>query len=131
MAFPTYQSIHGSRFGITAAGLLRVDGNDLIGEIPTLGKDFFVDSVTGADTSDGRSTDRALATWIFAFDLCRGRRAYLSQPVRARSPRVYRRGRDDGLTDGQGGPADHPVHVGFYTFGPASNAASEGGEVWH
>ncbi|KKL85113.1 hypothetical protein LCGC14_1958010, partial [marine sediment metagenome] len=55
------------RLGLSGNGLLRVDGKDFKGAIPTLGKDIFVDSVTGADTSDGLTPDRALATLDAAF----------------------------------------------------------------
>ncbi len=63
----TYVSIHGARLGLLGDGTLRVDGKVLKGMIPTLGRDIFVDSVTGADTSDGLTPDRALATLDAAF----------------------------------------------------------------
>ncbi len=71
-----YVSIHGDRLGLVGNGLLRVDGKDFKGEIPTLGKDIFVDSVTGADTSDGLTPDRALATLDAAFALCTADKGY-------------------------------------------------------
>ena len=57
-----YVSIHGDRLGLLGNGMLRVDGKPFKGAIPTLGQDIFVDSVTGADTSDGLTPDRAMAT---------------------------------------------------------------------
>lgn len=57
-----YVSIHGKRFGLLGNGMLSVDGKAFKGAIPTLGKDIFVDSVTGKDTSDGLTPDRAMAT---------------------------------------------------------------------
>ena len=72
----TYVSIHGDRLGLTEAGVLRVDGKDFKGAIPTLGKDIFVDSVTGVDTSDGLTPDRALATLDAAFNLCTADKGY-------------------------------------------------------
>ena len=72
----TYVSIHGNRLGLSGNGLLRVDGKDFKGEIPTLGKDIFVDSVTGADTSDGLTPDRALATLDAAFAKCTANKGY-------------------------------------------------------
>ena len=72
----TYVSIKGDRLGLTEAGILRVDGKDFKGAIPTLGKDLFVDSVTGKDTSDGLTPDRALATLDAAFALCTADKGY-------------------------------------------------------
>ena len=72
----TYVSVHGDRLGLTEAGVLRVDGKDFKGAIPTLGKDIFVDSVTGVDTSDGLTPDRALATLDAAFNLCTADKGY-------------------------------------------------------
>ncbi len=63
----TYISIHGDRLGLTQGGILRVDGKDFLGAIPTLGKDIYVDSVTGNDSSDGLTPDRAVATLDAAF----------------------------------------------------------------
>lgn len=62
-----FHSIHGDRLGLTAGGVLRVDGKDFLGAIPTLGKDIYVDSVTGNDNSDGLTPDRAVATLDAAF----------------------------------------------------------------
>ncbi len=62
-----YVGMHGNRLGLTSNGNLRVDGKVFKGAIPTLGRDIFVDSVTGADTSDGLTPDRALATLDAAF----------------------------------------------------------------
>ncbi len=72
----TYVSIHGNRLGLSGDGFLRVDGKDFKGAIPTLGKDLFVDSVTGADTSDGLTPDRALATLDKSFELCTANKGY-------------------------------------------------------
>ena len=66
MALPAYRSVHGDHLGLTPWGL-RVYGRDFKGEVPTLGKDYFVHSGTGADTSDGRTPDTALATLDAAF----------------------------------------------------------------
>ena len=71
-----YVSIHGNRLGLSGNGLLRVDGKDFKGEVPTLGKDLFVDSVTGSDNSDGLTPDRALATLDAAFALCTANKGY-------------------------------------------------------
>ncbi len=71
-----YVSIHGDRLGLLGNGMLRVDGKPFKGAIPTLGKDIFVDSVTGADTSDGLTPDRALATLDAAFVLCTADKGY-------------------------------------------------------
>ncbi len=71
-----YVSIHGDRLGLLGNGMLRVDGKVFKGAIPTLGKDLFVDSVTGADTSDGLTPDRALATLDAAFVLCTANKGY-------------------------------------------------------
>lgn len=57
-----YVSIHGDRLGLLGNGMLRVDGKPFKGAVPTLGQDIFVDSVTGKDTSDGATPDRAMAT---------------------------------------------------------------------
>lgn len=57
----------GNRIGLTQGGVLRVDGKDFLGAIPTLGKDIYVDSVTGSDDSDGLTPDRAVATLDAAF----------------------------------------------------------------
>ncbi len=57
----------GNRLGLTQGGVLRVDGKDFLGAIPTLGKDIYVDSVTGSDDSDGLTPDRAVATLDAAF----------------------------------------------------------------
>lgn len=72
----TYVSIHGNRLGLTGEGILRVDGKDFKGAIPTLGKDLFVDSVTGNDNSDGLTPDRALATLDASFALCTADKGY-------------------------------------------------------
>lgn len=71
-----YVSIHGDRLGLVGNGLLRVDGKDFKGDIPTLGKDIFVDSVTGADTSDGLTPGRAVATLDVAIGLCAADKGY-------------------------------------------------------
>lgn len=74
----TYVSVHGNRLGLAGNGILRVDGKDFKGaSVPTLGKDLFVDSVTGADTSDGLTPDRALATLDKAFELCTANKGYV------------------------------------------------------
>lgn len=65
---PPTRSIFGNRLGIRGDGTLLVDGKVMKGMIPTLGRDLFVDSVTGADTSDGLTPDRALATLDAVFD---------------------------------------------------------------
>lgn len=65
-----YVSVHGNRLGLSGNGLLRVDGKDFKGDIPTLGKDIFLDSVTGNDNSDGLTPDRAVATLDVAIGLC-------------------------------------------------------------
>ncbi len=62
-----YRGIVGKRLGLLGNGMLSVDGKVLKGAIPTLGKDIFVDSVTGNDNSDGLTPDRALATLDAAF----------------------------------------------------------------
>ena len=71
-----YVSIHGNRLGLSGNGLLRVDGKDFKGDVPTLGKDIFVDSVTGADTSDGLTPDSALATLDAAFGQTTANKGY-------------------------------------------------------
>lgn len=71
-----YRSIVGKRLGLLGNGMLSVDGKPFKGAIPTLGRDFFVDSVTGADTSDGETPDRALATLDAAFALCTADKGY-------------------------------------------------------
>ena len=71
-----YVSVHGKRLGLLGNGMLSVDGKAFKGAIPTLGKDIFVDSVTGADTSDGLTPDRALATLDAAFALCTADKGY-------------------------------------------------------
>ena len=43
----TFVSIHGNRLGLIGSGILQVDGQNIHGGVPTLGKDVFVDSVTG------------------------------------------------------------------------------------
>ena len=72
----TYVSIKGNRLGLTEAGIIRVDGKDFKGAIPTLGKDIYVDSVTGNDTSDGLTPDRPLATLDAAFAQCDADKGY-------------------------------------------------------
>lgn len=57
-----YRSIVGKRLGLLGNGMISVDGKPFKGAVPTLGQDIFIDSVTGADTSDGLTPDRALAT---------------------------------------------------------------------
>ena len=66
----TYVSIHGKRFGLVGNGILRVDGRDIKASIPTLGKDIFVDSVTGDDDHSGLNPEMALATLDAAFAKC-------------------------------------------------------------
>ncbi len=66
----------GSRLGLTQGGVLRVDGKDFMGAIPTLGKDIYVDSVTGQSTSDGLTPDRAIATLDAAFLQCTADKGY-------------------------------------------------------
>lgn len=74
----TYVSIHGNRLGLAGNGILRVDGKDFkSGMVPNLGKDIFVDSATGADTSDGLTPDRALATLDAAFAKCTANKGYV------------------------------------------------------
>jgi hypothetical protein len=72
-----YVSIHGNRLGLSGDGILRVDGRDFKGAVPTLGKDIFVDSVTGNDNSDGLVPDRALATLDAAFAKCTADKGYV------------------------------------------------------
>jgi hypothetical protein len=72
-----YVSIHGSRLGLLGNGILQVDGIPMKGGgVPTLGKDIYVDSVTGADTSDGAVPGRALATLDAAFAKCTANKGY-------------------------------------------------------
>ncbi|KKL54861.1 hypothetical protein LCGC14_2261160, partial [marine sediment metagenome] len=71
-----YVSIHGKRLGLLGNGMLSVDGKAFKGAIPTLGRDIFVDTVTGADTSDGLTPDRALATLDAAFAECTANKGY-------------------------------------------------------
>ncbi len=72
-----YVSIHGNRLGLRGDGLLEVDGRIFKGgAVPTLGRDIFVDSVTGADTSDGLTPDSAVATLDAAFNLCTANKGY-------------------------------------------------------
>lgn len=76
-ATPTgYVSIHGKRLGLLGNGMLSVDGKAFKGAIPTLGKDIFVDSVTGNDNSDGLTPDRAVATLDASFALCTANKGY-------------------------------------------------------
>jgi len=73
-----YVSIHGKRLGLLGDGVLEVDGQPMKGaRVPNLGKDIFVDSVTGADTSDGLVPSRALATLDAAFDKCTANKGYV------------------------------------------------------
>ena len=73
-----YVSVHGNRLGLAGNGVLRVDGRDFkSGVVPNLGKDIYVDSVTGADTSDGLTPDRALATLDAAFAKCTANKGYV------------------------------------------------------
>lgn len=68
---------YGNRVDIDDSGLLRIDGTNFRGGVPTLGKDIFVDSVTGQDTgSDGLTPDRALATLDAAFAKCTADKGY-------------------------------------------------------
>ncbi len=71
-----FVSIHGKRLGLLGNGMLSVDGKAFKGAIPTLGRDLFVDSVTGADTSDGLTPDRALATLDKSYELCTADKGY-------------------------------------------------------
>ena len=63
----TYVSVHGNRLGLVGGGVLRVDGRDVKASIPTLGRDIFVDSVTGSDNDTGLTPENALATLDAAF----------------------------------------------------------------
>ncbi len=72
-----YVGMHGNRLGLDGNGNLRVDGRVFkSGTVPTLGRDIFVDSVTGADTSDGKTPERAVATLDAAFALCTADKGY-------------------------------------------------------
>lgn len=75
MGATPFKSIFGKDLGLED-GLLVVDGSILKGNIPTLGKDLFVDSVTGSDNSDGRTPKRALATLDAAVGLCTANKGY-------------------------------------------------------
>ncbi len=66
----------GTRLGLTGNGILCVDGKEVKGAVPNLGKDIFVDSVTGSDNSDGLTPDRALATLDAAFAKCTANKGY-------------------------------------------------------
>lgn len=63
-----FKSIHGRQFGFDEYGLL-LNGRRL-GEPRGFGKDFYVDSVTGAAGSDGSSPDNAISTLDAAFAKC-------------------------------------------------------------
>lgn len=63
-----YKSLHGKQFGFDEYGLL-LNGRRL-GEPRGFGKDFYVDSVTGAAGSDGSNPDNAISTLDAAFAKC-------------------------------------------------------------
>jgi hypothetical protein len=61
-------SIHGSLLGLDKSGRLVNNGTLVGAKIHSLGKVFYVDSVTGDDNLDGLTPESALATLAEAFD---------------------------------------------------------------